>query len=256
MKPRPNNRVGFLRSATIDWSVVPSRESFPFNIPAVQNFGEIEFHPAVTFLIGENGSGKSTIIESIAIRLSFEEIGGAAVISGNRNLFDLRARDGGLHDALRLRSNSSRVPADRFFMRAETVFDLANKYDALEREYPRGYPRSGGKSLHARSHGEAFLAIVRHRMVEESLIIMDEPEAALSPTRQLTLIKEIDWLVRSGCQLLIATHSPILMAYPDSQIFHLDETGIHPVEYQETEHYDLTKRFLNHPEAYLRHLVE
>jgi predicted ATPase len=252
MKPRPPHRVGFIDFISAS---APAVDRFPYNIPAVRKLRNIRLHPAVTFLVGENGSGKSTIIEAIAVRLSFEELGGSA-ITGDHNLFDHRDLDGGLHDVLQIKMNSFRHPADRFFMRAETVFDLANKLDTLEKEYPNGYRRYGGKSLHSRSHGEAFLALIQNRMIDESLIILDEPEAALSPSRQLTFLKELDWLVRCGCQFIIATHSPILMAYPDSQILLLDENGIAPIAYEETEHYTLTKNFLNRPESYLRHLIE
>jgi predicted ATPase len=255
VRQRPLDREGFVTSLHIATEAVPSYDVYPYNLPVVRGLGVLKFHPAVTFLIGENGSGKSTLIEAIAIRLSFEELGGEAMV-GFRNRFDHRVPDGGLHEAIRIASSPFRRPGDRFFMRAETVFDLANKLDELEREYPTGHARYGGRSLHTRSHGEAFLALVQSRMKSESLIIMDEPEAALSPTRQLTLIKEIDWLVRSGCQFIIATHSPILMAYPDCKIYELGENGIRETEYRQTEHYELTKNFLNHPEAYLRHLVE
>jgi predicted ATPase len=255
MRPRPEKREGFINAIFLAEEAVPSFDAFPFNLPAVRALKDVKLHPAVTFLIGENGSGKSTVIEAVAIRLNFEELGGESM-QGFRNRFDHRVPDGGLHEALRIMTSSFRHPGDRFFMRAETVFDLANKLDALEKEYNTGYGRYGGRSLHSRSHGEAFLALVQNRMRSESLIIMDEPEAALSPTRQLTLIKEIDWLVRSGCQFLIATHSPILMAYPDCWIYELGEHGIRRTEYRETEHYELTRNFLNQPEAYLRHLVE
>ncbi len=255
VRARPPDREGFIKSIFLAEEEVPSFDAFPYNLPAVKGLGTLKLHPAVTFLIGENGSGKSTLIEAIAIRLNFEELGGESM-QGFRNRFDHRVPDGGLHDALRIESSKVRRPGDRFFMRAETVFDLANKLEALEREDPSAHDRYGGRSLHSRSHGEAFLAMIQNRLRAESLIVMDEPEAALSPTRQLTLIKEIDWLVRSGCQFLIATHSPILMAYPDCRIYELGEEGIRETEYRETEHYELTKNFLNHPEAYLRHLVE
>lgn len=255
MRERPADREGFIKSIRLDESAIESADRFPFDIPAVMDIGQLEFHPAVTFLIGENGSGKSTIIEALAVRLNFEELGGEAM-EGLSNRFDHRAPDGGLHDAIRIWQSNYRRPGDKFFMRAETVFDLSNKLDALAKEYPDAYWNYGGQSLHTRSHGEAFLALVQNRLRAESLILMDEPEAALSPTRQLALIKEIDWLVRSGCQFVIATHSPILMAYPDCVINELSEDGIRQVPYTETEHYDVTRNFLNYPEAYLRHLVE
>jgi len=255
MRPRPEDREGFVKSVRIDETVVPSMDRFPYTIPAVRAIEALQFHPAVTFLIGENGSGKSTIIEAMAVRLNFDELGGDAQ-QGFRNRFDHRAPDGGLHEAIRFESSRFRRPGDKFFMRAETVFDVVSHLDRLEKEEPGARDRYGGVSLNTRSHGEAFLALVQNRMRAESLIIMDEPEAALSPTRQLTLIKEIDWLVRSGCQFIIATHSPILMAYPDCVIYELGEHGIRATRYEETEHYELTKNFLNHPGAYLRHLVE
>ena len=160
--------------------------------------------------------------------------------------------DGGLHDAIRIDESNFRRPADRFFIRSETVFNLATELD----EDPSLYRHYGGRSLHTRSHGEAFLAIVQNRLREESFFILDEPEAALSPARQLVVLKEIDWLVRGGSQFVIATHSPILMAYPDAWIYELTDDGFARVEYQETQHYTLTKSFLDHPDAYLRHLVE
>jgi len=226
------------------------------------DLGQVRFHPAVTFFVGENGSGKSTLLEAMAVRLGFEDTGGDAEV-GTRNRFDHQSPDGGLHDYIQLESGNAagrddryfpRIPGDRFFLRAETVFNLATQID--ESSDPGAGDRFGSRSLHTRSHGEAFLAIIQNRMRPESLLLMDEPEAALSPTRQLTLLKEIDWLVRAGCQFVIATHSPILMAYPDATIYELGEHGIRKVEYQETEHYALTKAFLNHPEAYLRHLIE
>lgn len=230
---------------------VPSFDRFPFNIPSVQQMKQVEFHPAVTFLIGENGSGKSTIAEAIAVRMGITETGGE---SGTP--FRLRFPDGGLHEALRLGESRTRVPADRFFLRAETVYDFANKLDQNQRQDPSSLDRYGLKSLHARSHGEAFLAIIQNRLRSESFFVLDEPEAALSPTRQLTLLKEIDWLVRSGCQFVIATHSPILMAYPDAIIYELGDQGIREVQLRETEHYQITRSFLERPESYLRHLIE
>jgi predicted ATPase len=255
VRPRPENRVGFIHSVALNEGNVPSWDAYPFNLSAIRSLGTLELHPAVTFFIGENGSGKSTLIEGIAVKLNFDEFGGEAQV-GDRNRFDHRELDGGLHDALFIHSNSQRRPGDRFFMRAETVFNLASKLDEEVQTDASARRKYGGVSLNQRSHGEAFLTIIQNRLKPESLIIMDEPEAALSPTRQLTFLKELDWLVRSGCQFLIATHSPILMAYPDALIYQIDGEGFHKVEYQQTEHYELTKAFLNRPESYLRHLIE
>jgi predicted ATPase len=251
MRSRPADREPFYHSVRMMWDEVESKNRFPFSIPAFRHLDVLNFHPAVTFLIGENGSGKSTLLEAIAVRLDFEETGGDA-----RSNFGRRALDGGLHDAIRIKWSNFRRPADRFFLRAETVFNMATELDQEAKEDARALQRFGGKSLHKRSHGEAFLAIVQNRMKQESFFLLDEPEAALSPSRQLTAIQEIDWLVRAGCQFIIATHSPILLAYPDSVIYELGDHGIREVLYEETEHYTLTKAFLDHPQAFLRHLVE
>lgn len=231
--------------------MVEDADRFPFNVPAIEKLGELEFHPAVTFFVGENGSGKSTLLEAMAVRMDLDETGGN-VGAG----FQRRAFDGGLHDAIRIRQSPYHRPADRFFLRAETVYNFATQLDKDAREDPEILASYGFKSLHARSHGEMFLAIVQNRMKRDSFFILDEPEAALSPARQLTAIKEIDWLVREGCQFVIATHSPILLSYPDSWIYQLGPDGFTRAEYEDTEHFTLTRDFLNHREAYLRHLVE
>jgi predicted ATPase len=211
----------------------------------------LELHPAVTFLIGENGSGKSTLVEGIAARLGLDERGGES-----KARFSDREVTGALYDALRVEEHLYRRPADRFFLRAETVFNLADDLDARRHKDPSVYDSYGGRSLHSRSHGEMFLTIVQERMRSESLFLLDEPEAALSPTRQLTLLKEIDWLVRSGCQFVIATHSPILMGYPDSIVYELGDFGIRETDWKSTDHYTITRSFLERPESFLRHLVE
>lgn len=251
MRPRPPDREPFFSAVTMTWENVDSPDRFPYTVPAIQKLQRLALHPAVTFIIGENGAGKSTLLEAIAVRLNMRATGGAA-----REDFSRRPVDGGLHDAIQITKNPRRSPADRFFIRAETVFDLASELDEDAKEDARVYGSYGGKSLHTRSHGEAFLAIVQSRLGEESFYILDEPEAALSPARQLTVLKEIDWLVRGGSQFVIATHSPILMSYPDSWIYELEDDGFKRVEYQDTQHYTLTKSFLDHPDAFLRHLIE
>jgi predicted ATPase len=256
MRQRPlrEEREGFYHNITFRPDAEIDHDEFPFTIPAVRDIPKLNLHPAVTMLVGENGSGKSTILEALAIRLGHSEIGGP-----NDQNFSQRPFDGGLHDTILISRSRYRRPSETFFMRAETVFDFTNQIETEmlnEPGYGRDFRRYGGVSLHNRSHGEAFLAIVQNRFADESLFIMDEPEAALSPLRQLTLIKEIDLLVNRGCQFILATHSPILMAYPDATIYQLDQKGIQEVEYTETEHYQLTRAFIQNPQAFLRHLLD
>jgi len=141
-------------------------------------------------------------------------------------------------------------------LRAETVFDLATKIDQKAENDPGVLGQYGHRSLHNLSHGEMFLAVIQNRMREESFFILDEPEAALSPSRQLTVLKEMDFLVRQGCQFVIATHSPILLAYPDADIWELGDHGVRKVVYEETEHYTLTRAFLENTDAFLHYLID
>src|ERR1700678_1404527 len=174
MRPRPKNRVPFINAIQMRPEMVSSYDDFPFCLPAIKALRRLAFQPAVTFFVGENGSGKSTLLEAIAVRLNFAETGGEA-----RADFGRRPVDGGLHDAILVESNVQRRPADRFFMRADTMFEFANFIDR-ETEFDQRILRNYGKrSLHQRSHGEAFLDIVQNRLKSESLFILDEPEAAL-----------------------------------------------------------------------------
>jgi predicted ATPase len=153
----------------------------------------------------------------------------------------------------------SAFPKDGFFLRAESFYNLAANLDELDEirtVSPELRFSYGGKSLHKQSHGESFLVLVLNRFGGKGLYLLDEPEAALSPARQLTLIAQISQLIKNDSQFLIATHSPILMAYPDAEILLLDETGVHSIAYEETEHYQITKEFLNHPERMLRELLD
>lgn len=210
------------------------------------------FDRPVTFLVGENGSGKSTLLEAIAVACGFNAEG------GTRNFrFSTCSTHSQLGDYLT--PSRRRYPRDGFFLRAESFYNVASYIDRLDDEpsfSPRLIDSYGGRSLHRQSHGESFLALVQHRFGGEGLYLLDEPEAALSPSRLLTLLGEIHRLTESDSQLIIATHSPILMAYPDARIYLLSQEGIRPVAYQETEHYQLTRRFLENPERMLRYLLD
>lgn len=238
----------FLRSVKLLRERIPEPVRYPFDIPAVKALeAGLELHPNVTFLIGENGSGKSTIIEALAVSMGFNAEGG-----GRNQLFSTRKSESELHQHLRITKNALRRPKTGFFLRAESFYNLASE---LERD-AQTLEAYGGRSFHDQSHGEGFIALVNHRFGANGLYILDEPEAALSPQRQLALLKSIDILVKDGAsQLIIATHSPIVLAYPDSRIYALSAAGIEPVEYEHTEHFALTRDFLNDRERYLRRLL-
>ncbi len=243
-KQRPASTGPFLREVHLVRERVAEPDSFPFTIPALRGLETLPLHPKVTFFVGENGSGKSTLIEAIAIAAGLNPEG------GSRNLrFSVQATESSLHQALRL-VRGVRRERRAFFLRAESLFNLATAVGE------QGLGAYGWEDLHLRSHGEALLWLVQHRFGADGLYVLDEPESALSPQRQLAFLVVLDGLVKSGSQLLIATHSPILMAYPDATIYALDADGIRPVSYFETEHYTVMKTFLDSPARSLRHLLE
>ncbi len=218
----------------------------------MRDLDELTLDPKITFLVGDNGSGKSTLIEAIAVAAGFNAEG------GSRNFaFATRRSESELHRHLRL-VRCPRRPRDGFFLRAESYFNVGTEIEKMDAEpsYDRPVIDSyGGVSLHEQSHGESFLALVRHRFRGDGLYILDEPEAALSPARQLALLALMhDLIERRGSQFLIATHSPILMAYPGAAIHLLDAAGMRPVAYEETDHYRITRDFLVDPPRYLRRL--
>lgn len=239
----------FLRSLTLRRDQVPDFSVYPFSLPVVRHFEQLHFHPKVTFFVGENGSGKSTLTEAIAIASGFNPEG------GTRNFnFATRRSESALHQHLTL-ARGVRRPRTGFFLRAESFFNVATEIERLDKSGgPPLLDSYGGKSLHEQSHGESFLALVKSRFGPDGLYVLDEPEAALSPQRQLALLRLIHELVQQHCQFVISTHSPILLAYPDAQIFHLSSEGLEPVEYEQTEHYSLTRDFLLNRERYLRAL--
>ncbi len=219
-------------------------------IPSIQNLTELEFKKPVTFFIGENGSGKSTLMEAVAVNYGFNPEGGTK----NFN-FSTRETHSGLYDVITLVKSPFR-PNDGFFLRAESFYNVATVVEEVASRGSRGYEDWGGKSLHEQSHGESFLALVQNRFKGHGLYLLDEPEAALSPSRQLSLIALIHQLVQKNSQVIIATHSPILMAYPMAEIFHFGEKGIQKVAYEETEHFNITRDFLENPKRMLDILME
>ena len=218
----------------------------------LMNGSALPFDRPVTFLVGENGAGKSTLLEAVAVACGFNPEGGSRnfTFSTNPTHSDLGAC---------LTPARRRYPRDGYFLRAESFYNVATNIDELDAIPCLGPPlidSYGGVSLHRQSHGESFLALVQERFRGEGLYLLDEPEAALSPARLLTLLGEMDRLVKADSQFVVATHSPILMAFPGARIYLLDQAGIRPVEYRETEHYQLTRRFLDDPERMLRYLLD
>lgn len=221
---------------------------YPFTVKAIASGFEINFKSNVTFLVGENGSGKSTILEAIADLIGFNLSGGTK----NSN-YSYKNTESDLSDFMRLTWKAK--VSKGFFMRAESFFNFASYLDELQEEN-RGidvYGSYGGKSLHHQSHGESFLALFQH-LPNKGIYILDEPEAALSPQRQLTFLAIINELEKSGnAQFIIATHSPILLSYPNAIVLNLDN-NLKEINYKETEHFILTKEFLNNPDSYFHHL--
>jgi len=227
---------------------VPSFDCYPFSLPAIRNLDVLPLHKAVTLFVGENGSGKSTLLEAIAVAAGFNPEG------GTKNFrFGTRISHSPLHEYLRL-AKGIRRPKDGFFLRAESFFNVATEIERLDSQGigPRIIDSYGGKSLHEQSHGESFMALMLNRFGGKGLYLLDEPEAALSPQRQLSALARIHDLVKAESQFIIATHSPILLAYPEAYIYSCSSEGIERVEYTDTEHYRVMHDFLANPERMLK----
>jgi predicted ATPase len=217
--------------------------AYPFSIPAVAQVDGLTLHPRVTYFVGENGSGKSTLLEGIAVAAGFNPEGGTMNFH-----FSTRSSESSLGPALRL-VRSVRRPRTGFFLRAESFFNVATTIEQL------GVVDSyGGRSLHEQSHGESFIALALHRFGPNGLYILDEPEAALSPLRQMSMLRRMHDLVQQGCQFIVATHAPILLAYPEAWIYELDENGLRRVEYDETSTVRVTRDFLGERDRTLAEL--
>ena len=231
---------------------VPSFDRYPFSLPAVRHLDVLDLHPKITFIVGENGSGKSTLMEAMAVSFGFNPEGGTKNFG-----FGTRASHSELHEYIRL-SKGVKRPRDGFFLRAESFFNVATEIEKLD-EGPGGPPiidSYGGKSLHEQSHGESFWSLVMHRFGGNGFYLLDEPEAALSPQRQLALMSRIHELVNDHSQFVIATHSPILMTYPDAYIYSCSESGMQRVSYEETEHFQVMHDFVVNPKRMLDILLD
>jgi predicted ATPase len=241
----------YVSRITLQRDKVESFDRYPFCLPAIRALEQIDLHPKVTFFVGENGSGKSTLLEALAVSLGFNAEG------GSKNFrFGTRQSHSELHEYLRVAKGIKR-PSDGFFLRAESFFNVATEIERLDEDGGPGLIDAyGGRSLHEQSHGESFLALIAERFRGKGLYILDEPEAALSPQRQLVVLSRIHDLIGLDSQFVIATHSPILMAYPDAWIYQCGQDGVSRVAYEETEHFQVTRDFLANPERMLRVLLE
>ncbi|WP_249902307.1 AAA family ATPase [Paenibacillus sp. PK3_47] len=232
----------FLRSLEILRRNQGNPGRYPFSIPSIKNLDHLDFKNNVTFLVGENGSGKSTLLEAIAYQCGFNTAGG-----GRNNTYEVDAAHSALGDHIRL----SWLPkiTNGFFLRAETFYQFASHIDTM----PASLQYYGGQSLHEQSHGEAFLSLFTNRFGKKAIYLLDEPEAALSPARQLSLLRIIKDLEKEA-QFIIATHSPILLGYPDAQILNFDSHPVTEIRYEDTMHYIITRRFLENRRAVLDEL--
>jgi predicted ATPase len=230
----------FLRRIELRKEKVESFEDYPYNLPAIKNLSTLKLHPKVTYIVGENGTGKSTILEAIAVAWGINAEGGTQ----NFN-FATHSSHSDLHDKL-LMVKGSKKPDLSFFLRAESFYNLATNIDEI------GAAQSyGGKSLHEQSHGESFFSVIMNRFRGNGLYILDEPEAALSPAKQLALLSRMHELIQKNAQFIIATHSPIVMAYPDALLYELKDGVFDAVKYDETEHYSVMKSFIENPKLML-----
>lgn len=227
-------------------------ESYIKNLPVVSNLDSLTLSSNVTFFVGENGSGKSTLLEAIAVNSGFNAEGGTK----NFNFSSMETHSD-LYKYITVVKSVKR-PKDGFFLRAESFYNVATEIERLDLEGggPPIIDSYGGTSLHKMSHGESFITLMTNRFGGNGLYILDEPEAALSPLKQMSMLTVINELVKKNSQFIIATHSPILMAYPDADIFVIDDNGINKTPYKKTDNYMITRKFLENPEKMMHYLFE
>jgi predicted ATPase len=236
----------FLQELKINPEALAAASTYPLNLPVFRNFDTLKFNSQVTYLVGENGMGKSTLLEAIALGSGLNPEGGSRHFN-----FSTRASHSDLYQHIRL-SRGSQRPRDSYFLRSESFFNVATQIDELGGTIIQSY---GGRSLHEQSHGESFWALFMNRFRGNGLYILDEPEAALSPTRQMAMLVRIQELVNQNSQFIIATHSPIVLAYPDALIYELSPEGIRATSYLESEVYAVSREFLNNPERMIKILL-
>ncbi len=234
----------FLRNIKLLREEIEDFSSYPFSISPIKTLKELKLNRNVTFFVGENGSGKSTLLEALALKCGFNTAGG-----GKNNYYNAPSSESALGDYIKL----SWLPkaTSGFFLRAESFYHFATHIDEMG-----DYEPYGGRSLHSQSHGESFLSLFANRFQGNAIYLLDEPEAALSPQRQLTFLKIIHDLANGGSQFIIATHSPIILGYPGATILSFDGEEIAEVDYETTDHFQITQYFLNNRESFLHKLLD
>jgi predicted ATPase len=253
VRATPHTGGGFIQRIRLGPNSDTGR--YPFTLPVVRHLtrtGGLDLDPGVTFVVGDNGTGKSTLVEGLAVAAGFNAEGGSQSFR-----FATRATESSLGDQLVLRWGVHK-PRTGFFLRAESYYNVASEIERLDRDpgSPPLLPAYGGISPHERSHGQSFLDLVTHRFGPRGLYLLDEPEAALSPRGCMALLARIAELVTQGGQFVVATHSPILLALPGARILQINENGeIDQVGYDDAEPVTLTRAFLAGPEHFLRHLL-
>lgn len=235
-----NNQL--IRKVSIDWNKIAD-DSYLRGIEALQGVSELEFNKPITFFVGENGSGKSTLLEAMAIACGFNPEGGS-----KNYRFSTYNSHSELCNAMQIRKGYRQVRWG-YFLRAESFYNVATKEeDYVDADHPSA-------KLHEKSHGESFLAIALEKLTPEGLYFLDEPEAALSPQRQLTLLMQLYDCAKQGAQFMIVTHSPILLGIPGADIWTFDQGPVHACKYEETDSYQVTEMFINSRERLLKRLL-
>lgn len=241
----------YIRGIEIDWDKV-NKNNYVKKIPSIHSIKNLDFYKKVTCFVGENGTGKSTLLEAIAVAYGFNAEG------GNMNFnFSTMNTHSDLFQAINVIKGALR-PKSNFFLRAESFYNVASKIEDYRDgdDYTTYYESYGGKSMHDQSHGESFLALIQNRFKSNGLYILDEPEAALSPQRQLTLLMLIYDLAQKGSQFIFASHSPILLGIPEASILSFNNGVIKEIKYEETESYKITELFINNRQLLLNSLFQ
>lgn len=242
------------RIKLLDSARVEGETGFPYGVPAVRYIESFEFDRPVTFLVGENGMGKSTVLEALMAKMPTDR----NMMYDGEDYWTVKIAVNDLDEQIEPVFDAR--PQDVFCFRAESFFNYADKIDRIAMresfDFGKSYvlDRMGGHMLLQQSHGESFMSLFLNYSNKNTLFLLDEPEAALSPQRQLSLLVRIHELAEAGCQFIISSHSPILLAYPGAKIYQIEAEGLQSIPYQETQHYTLTKYFLNHTDRMLHEL--